>query len=199
MKVIVPDLDGMLVTGPRFSEEFPKKFDVPREDVDEFFIGEFQLCKIGKLDLLDVLEKSAQKWGISVDDILDFWFSLSAVNKEVVEILNKLKAQGVSIILATNQEKHRLAYLLELLQKDGGWIDAVAASCEIGIKKPHPKFYEKMESLFPDVQKDEILVFDDKQETIDALRKMGYNAEIFENLEKFKQSLKKFGLELNGP
>jgi len=195
--VIVSDLDGMLVTGPRFSEEFPKKFGVPRVDVDEFFSGEFQQCKIGELDLRNVLEKYAQKWGIGVAEILEFWFGLSTINKEVVEILKKLKAQDVSIILATNQEKYRLAYLLELLQEDEHWIDVVIASCEIGIKKPDPEFYERIESLFPIVKKNDMLVFDDKKETIEALIRMGYVAEVFEDVTQFKKSLKKFGLEFN--
>ena len=195
--MIVSDLDGMLVTGPRFSEEFPKKFGVPRVDVDEFFSGEFQQCKIGELDLRNVLEKYAQKWGIGVAEILEFWFGLSTINKEVVEILKKLKAQDVSIILATNQEKYRLAYLLELLQEDEHWIDVVIASCEIGIKKPDPEFYERIESLFPIVKKNDMLVFDDKKETIEALIRMGYVAEVFEDVTQFKKSLKKFGLEFN--
>ena len=188
----------MLVTGPRFSEEFPKKFGVPRSDIDRLFSGEFQQCKTGELDLRDVLEGYAQKWGVSVNEILDFWFGLSSVNKAVVEVLRKLKTREVSIILATNQEKHRLRYLLDLLQKDDTWIDAVVASCDLGVKKPHPRFYDKIMSLFPNMQKEGLLVFDDKQETVDALVEMGYFAERFEGLDKFKQSLRKFGLNPDG-
>ncbi|MBR9680216.1 MAG: HAD-IA family hydrolase [Candidatus Altiarchaeota archaeon] len=181
MKVIVPDLDGMLILSKKFSEEFPKSKDIPSEMVSELFIsGDFSKCQLGKLDLKDLFEsKYSQKWGVSSDEIFDFWASLDTKNEEVIENLRNLKLKGYQIVLATNQEKYRLTRLLDLL--GGDLFDDVIASCNIGIKKPSPRFYKKILDRLG-VKKQDIFFFDDRVENIEKLTSLGYQAKLFSNL-----------------
>ena len=188
IELIVPDIDGMLLHSAKFSEAFPKKFGVSAEAVGEMFAEDFEDCKLGKKDLREAIEARLSSWGTdaSVDDVLKFWFGLDNPEQDVIDFLKDLRQKGVKIVLGTNQEKYRLEHILKSLRFID-WTDGVVASCDIGIKKPAPEFYQEILNRFPEMDKSAVLIFDDKEENIQALRGMGFNAEVYENLDSLKQ------------
>lgn len=188
IKLIVPDIDGMLLSSERFSAAFPAKYGVDPEKVTEFFKADFGDCMKGQKDLKTVLAGYVPQWkeGLTVGEVLSFWFELNTENKAVIEELQRLRAKGVKIVLGTNQEKYRLAYILES-RGFKKWVDGVVASCELGSKKPDPRFYQAIEKLFPQISKKEILIFDDKPENIERLRSLGYNAEQYCDFASFQE------------
>lgn len=191
IKLVVPDVDGMLLTSERFSDAFPRVYGVDKAKIDAFFKEEFGDCVKGKKDLKKLLAVYLPKWkpGMSVEDALKFWFDLYHENQPVIDELKKYRLQGLKIVLGTNIERYRLDNILKE-RGFGQWADGVVASCEIGIKKPAPEFYQVLEKKFPTVKKSEILIFDDKEEHIEQLKKLGYNAERYEDFPGFQQLFK---------
>jgi len=188
VKLIVPDIDGMLLHSEKFSEAFPKKFGVSAEAVGEMFAEDFNDCKLGKKDLREVLESRLSGWStdLSADDVLKFWFNLDNPEEEVIDFLKDLRSKEVRIVLGTNQEKYRLEHILKNLGFIN-WTDGVVSSCDIGIKKPDEKFYQEILNRFPDVDKSEILIFDDKEKNVVTLKDLGFNAEVYADLDALRK------------
>lgn len=199
IKLIIPDIDGMLIlTEEEFSKAFPKKFNIGSEEVTKLFTsGDFKKCQLGELDLRETIkEKYSKQWNVSEEDVFSFWFNTGKINEELIETLKKIKRENnIKIALGTNQEKYRLKEILKRI-KAKEWIDGSIASCEIHLLKPNEEFYQKIIEKFPEINKNEVLIFDDREENIISLKNLGFNAEKFEGNSKFKEIIKKYKIKI---
>ena len=178
IKIIVPDVDGMLVLGPKFSTTIKKEKNINVTKI--FTSGDYKACQKGEKDLKKVLKKH----GFEPEKTMEYWFSLYKRNEEVINHLKRIKKEkGIKIVIATNQEKYRLKFLLELLNSDE-WVDQVIASCDVHLLKPDINFYKKIKA-----KPEEVLIFDDKDYT--HLKKAGYSTEKYTTIEKFEKKLAK--------
>lgn len=192
IKVIIFDADGVLVHGNRkFSVTLAKKHGISIEMTLPFFIGPFQECLVGNLDLKEVILPYLDKWGWDkgVDMLLEYWFSLeSKTDKELIKYIKGLRQKGVVCILATNNEKYRFEYMMGKMGLKNVF-DKTYASAHLGHKKPKQEFFAKIFKELKNINKNEILFVDDSKENIKGAKKFGIHTELYDSIQNLKKKL----------
>ncbi|MCA9380238.1 HAD-IA family hydrolase [Candidatus Dojkabacteria bacterium] len=188
IKLALFDIDGVLNNTERFSVRYTNKYNIPMETVLPFFTGVFQDCLVGKADLKEELAKVLDKWGYkgTVEELLRFWFE-GEVNedKKVREFIQKLKSEKLIIAASTNQEKYRTEYITKSLDLDT-LFDHIYSSAYVGFKKPEREYFIYI-SRDLNIPFNEIVFWDDEQETVDSAKSLGIHAYLFEGIDKMKE------------
>lgn len=186
IKALILDADGVLIDGERFAVVLSRELDVDPAKEKEFFTTTFQDCLVGKLDLKESVAPYLASFGWSgdVDSFLKFWFkSEHSLNEVLMSYVDDLRLLGIKVILATNQEKYRTAYMLEHMGFDGKF-DQIYSSAHLGLKKPNHEFYKKILSdmhLLPE----EVVFWDDEEKNIQGAKEVGIHAEMFKDNAHF--------------
>ena len=168
-KIILFDVDGVLIHAENWSKEFIQRNNLPPDAMSDFFGGIFRDCTMGKADLKEILPPFLEKWRWerSVDDFLYEWFQFE--NKPDTELISKiqeLRKEGINCYVATNQEKYRLEFLRNEM-KFSEYFDGIFCSAEIGLKKPQKEYFDYiLKSL--EISPDKVVYFDDSAENIDV-------------------------------
>jgi HAD superfamily hydrolase (TIGR01509 family) len=188
IKAIIFDADGMIVHEERFSERYSEKFGVPIGELLAFFEKDFLDCELGKKDLKEALAPYLPKWKWqgSVEELLEFWFSASYRDEEVVRIIENIRKSGIICILSTKQEKYRVEYFKNELGL-GKLFDYIVSTHEIGVFKDNPEFYKEILKLIPEIKTSEILFFDDREKNIKAAESAGIKSILFKSIEDLKE------------
>jgi HAD superfamily hydrolase (TIGR01509 family) len=97
--------------------------------------------------------------------------------------VGRLRASGIYVVLATNQEKYRTQYMLEHMGFDGVF-DKIYSSAHLGLKKPAVAFFARLVEDMK-VDKDEVLFWDDDQSNIDGALEYGIHAEFYTDYATF--------------
>ncbi|HEV8601270.1 MAG TPA: HAD hydrolase-like protein [Patescibacteria group bacterium] len=196
LKAILYDADGMVINKPkRFSEFYTEQFNVPLEKLLPFFQKELDQIQAGKADLKVKLQPylADWNWSRSVDELLEYWFKVeNYIDQKLVESIALLRQNGIKCYLTTNQEKYRTQYLKNVMGMDKIF-DGIFSSSSLGVLKPEPGYWEKVLSEIK-VNKNEVLIWDDEQETIESAKKFGFNAELYTNFDDYKEKMTNFGI-----
>lgn len=191
IKNLILDADGVLINGEHFYDVRARELDCDPEKEREFFGTVFQECLIGKADLREAIAPYLPSfgWGGTVDEFLAYWFkSEHTVNEPFIEYVQRLRTSGMTVVLATNQEKYRTQYMLENMGFATAF-DKVYSSAHLGHKKPAIEFFAKVaEDLNAD--KSETLFWDDDQENINGAVSYGIHAEFYKDYDSFHESMK---------
>ncbi|HSW74709.1 MAG TPA: HAD-IA family hydrolase [Candidatus Saccharimonadales bacterium] len=187
---LILDADGVLIHGNDFSERLVRDYDVDRDKEKEFFTTKFQECLVGKADLKESIAPylASFGWKGTVEGLLEYWFAEEyELNKELIEYVGRLRTSGIHVVLATNQEKYRTQYMLDHMGFDGVF-DKVYSSAHLGLKKPAVEFFAH---LVEDMQVDkgEVLFWDDDQRNIDGATEYGIHAEFYDGYDTFLKSM----------
>lgn len=194
IKVILFDVDGVLVNGEMFSLELERKYGITYESTQPFFKGVFQECLIGAKDLKREIEPYLKQWGWpkSVQTFLDEWFAHEHnTNEELIAYIQALRVRGIRCMVATNQEKYRADYILHNMGfKDK--FDQVYASAHLGSRKPEQHFFQKLVNDLGSIAKEELLFWDDSPGHIAAAKAFGIRAELYSTFEAFQEKMKQY-------
>lgn len=191
IKVILFDVDGVLVNGSKFAETLQNDYGITRNQTRDFFRGKFLDCLIGKADLKKEIEPFLKEWKIQLtaDEFVQYWFkSEHSVNDSLVEMVKKLKASGIHCHLATNQEQYRVDYIL----KEMGFaelFEKVFSSSYVGVQKPEAAYFEKIMSEL-NATRDEVMLWDDIDRFVETARQFGINAELYTDTTNFRQIMR---------
>lgn len=191
IKAVIFDADGVLINAERFSLQLARDYGITTDKTLPFFTGIFKDCLIGKADLKEVVVPYLSDWGWtkSVDELLNYWFSSeNKVNEDLMVYIQELRKRGIRCFLATNNEKHRVNFMLINMNFDKD-LDKVYASADIGFKKPSPEFFSKMIDDIKGISKDEILFWDDDEENVQGAKDFGIHAEFYSTIEEFKTKM----------
>jgi len=194
IKVILFDADGVLINGEMFSNELERKYGIPNESTQPFFKGVFQECLIDAKDLKREIVPYLKKWGWkkSVQDYMNEWFAFEhKIDEPLVDYVQKLRAQGITCVVATNQEKYRTDYMLRKMGFKNNF-DKVYASAHLGTRKPDQQFFENLLLDLPEIKKQEILFWDDSPGHVAAAKQFGINAELYTTFSNFKDKMKHY-------
>lgn len=194
--LLILDADGVLINGEKFADVLARDFQTDKAKEKEFFTTKFQDCLVGKADLKESIAPylSSFGWKGSVDEFLEYWFKAEhSINEKLMRYVQQLRKSGVKVVLATNQEKYRTQYMLEHMGFDG-MFDKIYSSAHLGLKKPAIEFFahvvEDME-----VNKDEVLFWDDDQRNIEGALEYGINTEFYNDYDSFMKVVNgKYGL-----
>lgn len=189
-KVILFDVDGVLLLPPKlFSHVYAEKRGLDPQSLEPFFASpEFKNASIGKADLKDAIKTHNDKWQWDgeLDDFLEDWFETeNHPNLELIEIAKNLRAKGVKIYLATQQETYRADFLVSRAFR--GMLDGAFVSAQIGINKHEDEFWEhvlnELEKSYPGIKPEEIVYFDDKQRLVDLAKSKNIQGYVYKNLD----------------
>ena len=191
------DCDGLVIQrqeGDYFSQRWARDFNIPngQEKILPFFKNEFLLCEAGKADLKVELGKRIKDWGYpgTVEELLQYWFEgESTKDPEIIATITEMRGRGVKCFLSTNNEKYRTRYLWETVGLRR-YLDGMFSSATLGFLKPDVKFWGGIHERLPQMAKEEILAWDNKKECVQSASDFGFMAELFEDLEQYKQIMR---------
>lgn len=192
IKAVLWDVDGVLNSPEEFfSVLYAKSRDMDPQILEPFFKGEFRLTTAGKADLKEILEKNRDlwQWQGSVEELMEMWFkSEHARNEPLLKFVKDLRQEGVLCFLATNQEKYRGQYVRNKMFP--GEFDGYFVSADMGVEKPNPAFFTHVLAKL-NLPPENIAYFDDTPEHIEAAKKLGIKAHLYQSLDHSKQVIGK--------
>jgi putative hydrolase of the HAD superfamily len=194
IKVIIFDAVGLFTRQEPLSIGLERDHGIPLEKSLPFFKGALQDCVAGRADLKEVLPPYLDSWGWDggVDAILKYWFERDhKIDEDLVSYVKDLREKGMVCVLGTNNEKYRVAYMLDKMGFSEIF-DKAYSSAHIGHKKPSLEFYQKIFSDLENIKKEEVLFWDDKLENIEAAQKFGILGEVYTTFTDFKEKMKQY-------
>ena len=192
IRAVLFDADGVVVTPEKiFSQCLQEEYGVPEEELENFFHGDFQQCLVGQADLKELLRDKIGQWNWqgTVDELLDYWFcNESKTDERMLKAIEQLKAKGIKVYLATNQEKNRTEYFRKKMNF-GEIFDGIFSSAYVGYKKEQPEFFKQvLENLKG--RPEEIAFWDDSPSHIESAKSLSIEAHLYKNFEEFRKQVK---------
>ncbi|MEO4041315.1 HAD-IA family hydrolase [Hoeflea sp. CAU 1731] len=182
------DVDGVIVNG-RPEDGLSWAIDIKNDlGVDPvglqkaFFEPHWPDIVIGRKNLLDVLSAClpALAPSISPQEFIDYWFEKdSKLDVSMLADCDALRANGATILLASNQEHLRAKYLMDRLGL-GKHVDGIIYSAQIGARKPDRAFFNAAVKRCSRSLQDMVLV-DDTIANVEAARAAGWHAAHWES------------------
>lgn len=181
-RVIACDVDGVLVRGMTdgsydWQEALARDFGVSLDEVAAFFRDDWDACILGEADLCDVLPPYLERWnyGGTAEDFLAFWFANdSNLDHDLINEIGGLGSQ-CRLVLATNQDRHRAAYLWNELGLNQRF-ERMFASSAMGTRKPEMQFWQMIADEMGEAAEPDVLLIDDSVKNVDAAREFGWQA-----------------------
>ncbi len=138
--------------------------------------------------LADALDELG--WEVSVEELLGCWFEADfVVDPEVVDAALGLAEQGVRLVLATNQEHRRAAFLHERLGTLLPIADVIYSGA-VGLAKPDLRFFAvASEALGCGATPNCIAFVDDAIENVAAAQSSGWTAQLFAKTDGWRERL----------
>ena len=151
-KVLALDVDGVLLDPERggaghWTNELTRRYGITRGELsDAFFRRCWDDILIGRRGVEEGLTEALDRIGTSVDveSVLSLWFEADFVPfVPAIEFARRAADAGALVVLATNQEHRRAAFLNERLGKSFP-IHAVFHSAGIGHLKHDAAFFDRV-------------------------------------------------------
>jgi len=183
LKALLLDVDGVLVIPPvMFGAAL-----TPRSAAQAFFLGPFLSASIGQADLPELLPPLLAALGYvgTPEQFMAEWFA--AENHPNIPLLNEvraLRAAGWPVYLATNQERHRLKYLLQNMGL-GQLVNGEFASCSVGVRKPEAAYFELVQRELGPLPR-QIVFWDDAPGNVEAALAAGWAAHLYTDVAGFR-------------
>ena len=189
IKVIVFDFSEVIAEGP-MSRWVKDNYIIKSDKFDEYKKGA-HLWDSGKVGLYEIYQRLGAITEIAPNLIWDKFYKKAKLNKEVVEVIKKLKVK-YKIVLFSNFYGEILRRLLDHYGITA-LFDEIIISSEHKMRKPDPKFFEILVQAAK-VKENEIFFTDDKQKHVDAANGLGIKAYQFTNAQKLIKDLQKEGI-----
>lgn len=189
------DVDGVLnrPTHP-FSKVYAQRRGLDHGAFDAFFAGPFLEALIGRADLIDLIaaHRDVWRWSGDPEALLEEWFrSEDRVDARLMAIVGRLRAAGVPVYVATNQERHRAAYLASTMFPGG--FDGFVVSCAVGSLKQSERFWAaalaRMAEDIPRLSPDRVVFFDDTPACVASARRAGITALRYDGPQQVAETL----------
>ena len=185
-KALLLDVDGVLVISPvMFGATL-----TPQSTAQAFFLGPFLSASTGQADLPEMLLPLLATLGYvgTPEQFMAEWFA--AENYPNIPLLNEvraLRAAGWPVYLATNQERHRLTYLLQNMGLNH-FLDGEFASCSVGVRKPEAAYFKLVQKRLG-LPPRQIVFWDDAPGNVEAVLAAGWAAHLYKDLQGFTQKM----------
>lgn len=198
-KALALDMDGVLgVPVFQFAGYLEHTYGLTFADTREFFTGPFQDCLTDAADLPQALAPFLPRWGIHlpVAELLAIWFDReSCVDARMLATVRRLRVAGLPCYVATNQERHRAAYLRQEMGL-AQLFDGVYASADVGAKKPEPAFFARITAAIG-LPPAEILFWDDVERYVEAAQSFGWQARHYTGFADFQEQMSQIFAEIH--
>jgi len=132
----------------------------------------------GEVDLRELIEQVLDRRGraVSPDDVLEIWYRIEP-DERVLTLIERVRAAGVTTVLATNQQSYRGSWMQANLPYHD-YFDRQFYSFEVGLAKPDRAYFEHILDALG-IAPNEAVFVDDKLENVEGARAVGIRAEHF--------------------
>jgi putative hydrolase of the HAD superfamily len=151
---------------------------------------------LGQADFRPNLQQVLLKWGAAapVDEALRVWHKIQP-DADALDLVRELRADGLIVGLASNQQRYRASYMEEKLAYRT-LFNQLLFSCDLGSAKPDRQYFDKALQRLA-VRSDQALFIDDHLANVEAARHCGIHAEVFhlrEGVARLRAILVAWGL-----
>lgn len=192
--LVVWDFDGVFgfnydADGFLWPRRVAGKVDIDMKALGRLLFRNMEFRKVltGEYDLIEVLAELLPQCGYdgSAEDFLHLWFSNDFdPYPEMLDVLADVRARGHRCVLGTNNERHRMKYILGPWGFDGKF-DGVYAAGLIGTAKPDHSFFDHIMDAEQLTDPSRILFIDDHPENIEAAHAYGWRGHQFGDIKNY--------------
>lgn len=180
VRFVLLDADGVVQRfAPNFIDRLSQLTPDPNKQgfLNEVFAAE-SLYMEGGDGFPDALSDVLRRWRVSaaVEEALALWNDIE-VDAGVLGVVQQLRANGLTVALATNQQSVRARYMREALPYQASF-DECFYSCFIGAAKPRLQFFQAT-LLALGADPEEVLFVDDLVANVEGAVKLGLRGEVF--------------------
>lgn len=125
----------------------------------------------------------------AIKKVMDTWHEMHVPVEGTSEFLKALKKKGYKIYLLTNY--HLKAF--EIISKKYDFIrnvDGEIVSARVKLLKPDPAIYKALVDKYS-IKPEESVFIDDREENVEAARKLGFYGIVFKNADELKKEFEK--------
>lgn len=200
VKAILFDVGGVIVDADlqAYDRIGARLFGTEPENIRKaaaHLVPDLECGRISSHNFWKLIETSLWSLGLGKPnqqtDLGALWESILAesvtVNHEVLRIAREL-AVSYRVGVLSNVIKDHAMLLSRLRVYDG--FDPLVVSCQVGLRKPDPKFY-KLAAKEAGVWCRQCLFIDDLEENCQAARAVGMKTHLFQNVETLRADLRK--------
>jgi putative hydrolase of the HAD superfamily len=179
MNVLMLDVDGVLVHEPP-THVFARdaELDAAMQAIrGQLSAEDWQSLATGQSDLLKRIDEVIQalQLPVTADRMLDYWYpSETHIDAAVLDAAKRVRASGVPVFLATNQEHRRARYLMETLGLLSH-VDGIVYSAALGHRKPSPEYFVAAAAKVG-ARPADVVFIDDNAANVEAARVAGWRA-----------------------
>jgi putative hydrolase of the HAD superfamily len=178
IQAVLFDADGVIQrTKPEWLDKLKDLCGDPLR-VEQFLADVFDAerpCLVGTGEFKSSLAKVLKRWNsaASLSQALNVW-TMIAPDDAVFGLIRKLRANGVLVALATNQQKYRADFMLNELGYANEF-DYVFCSCDLGHAKPDQEYFGKAVEILA-LPAETTLFIDDHDSNVEAAKGVGLQA-----------------------
>jgi|SRR3989338_2727411 len=196
IRAVIFDLNGVFIKSPKLSVRFYEKFGVGEEKfwpALKEIMAKVRMPKAG--DAFSYFKPHFDDWNIALTrkQFFDFWFSAEKKVPEMIAIAKKLKEKRIKLFILSNNFAERANYYNKEFGELFKLFDGIYFSFQMGFVKPNTRAFENILSKNK-LRPEECLYFDDSIENVEAAKRLGIAAFVFEGSHKTADVLKKYSL-----
>ncbi len=179
------DVDGVILRGRsgggHWSATLEADLGLSAADLQRgFFSPHWNDVAVGRACLVERLSTALEIIAphLPADRLIAYWFEQdSLIDYALLAEIEHVRATGMQVHLATNQEHKRAAYLMEELGL-ARYVDAIHYSAALGYQKPDPEFFRAAAARVG-IEPSHLLLVDDTPAHIDGAREAGWHAALW--------------------
>lgn len=178
LRGVIFDADGVIQSLPEGSlERSAAVLGLTMTDLGALFEAE-RLAIAGSVSLADALSPVLAGLGKQelLGQMLVLWCQAD-IDQDVLAVVGELRRAGVRCYLGTNQPDVRATFMRTALGYDRIF-DASFYSCELGVAKPDPAFFEAILEQI-DAAGSQLLFVDDRPENVAGAAAAGLRGEVY--------------------
>jgi HAD superfamily hydrolase (TIGR01509 family) len=184
IKAAIFDLNGIFIQSPKLSERFEKDFHVDKnifaKRLEEVMS---ELRKPGAKPAFEYWGPVLKEFNVTLteEEFWNYWFLAEIPSKEMIQYATTLRSRGIKVFILSNNFRERSEFYNQY-----DWIhdvvDKVYFSWQTGFIKPDVRAWRLILSE-NNLAASECIFFDDKEENLEAARKVGIKPYMFTNVE----------------
>jgi putative hydrolase of the HAD superfamily len=201
IKAIAFDIGGVMngveVEAKEFYSLLADKFNITYEEWTQKVYPIFNRALTGKITKEEALNKMAKNLNSHPDKVeelfIEAYNKMFVRNNELYDYAYNLKKSEYKLIILSDQWPVSNEAIIKI--EDRKKFDWAIISCEVGTRKPEKEMFDitiKKTGLSPN----EIVFIDDREENIEAAKKVGMNGIVFRNNKQVMEDLKNLGVEV---
>lgn len=190
IKAVIFDLNGVLLVSKALSKRLSEKTGKTADDIYTVIkpiLKEVRNKVRGGDEVWKPLEETTK---MDREELLNFFFSGEAIDREMLEYAKKLRDEGLKLFILSNNFRERTLYYLENFPELFELAEKCYFSWETGYVKPDPVAYENLLNE-NGLRGDECVYIDDSEENLTTARQFGILGIKYESRDQVIEEINK--------